>query len=319
MKLDSVQMTNCISGKTKIIGRSLVIKRKISFIHKAARSDKKVLIYGETGTGKELAARKIHELSERRKRPFVPINCTNIPRDLFEAELFGYKRGSFTGAIKDKKGLLDVAEGGTVFFDEIGDISLDIQAKLLRVIERREIRRIGETTTRMINARFIFATNKNFQEEINAGNFRKDLYYRISVIRFYIPPLKERKEDIPLLVDYILERGRIEGGAKKKIYHVAMKKLMSYDFPGNIRELENIIERACIFSEENILSEKDIKLESESFGIEQKVSITREQLRQTLENCHWNKSQAAIKVGKSRRQFYRLLEKYKMTDCIKRN
>jgi len=209
-------MINCILGKTNIIGKSLVIKRKINFIRKAAKSDKNVLIYGETGIGKELAARKIHELSDRRKKPFVAVNCTNIPRDLFEAELFGYKRGSFTGAIKDKKGLLELAEDGTIFFDEIGDISLNLQAKLLRVIERREIRRIGETITRRINACFIFATNKNFQEEIYAGKFRKDLFYRINVLNLFIPPLKERKEDIPVLVEYILEKERKEGNTKKK-------------------------------------------------------------------------------------------------------
>lgn len=166
-----------VSSDTEIVGISLIIKRKLRFIHKAAKSDKSVLILGETGTGKDLTAKKVHELSDRRNKPFVAINCTDIPEELFEAELFGYVRGSFTGAVKDKLGLLEVAKDGTIFFDEIGDLPLFLQAKILRIIEKRELRRIGETNIRKIYARFIFATNKNLQEEMKTGRFRKDLYY----------------------------------------------------------------------------------------------------------------------------------------------
>ena len=311
---------NCpASSDTEIVGISSVIKGKLRFIHKAARSDKSVLILGETGTGKDLTAKRIHELSNRRNRPFVAINCTDIPEDLFEAELFGFVRGSFTGAVKDKLGLLEVAKDGTIFFDEIGDLPLHLQAKILRMIEKRELRRIGETTVRRINARFIFATNKNLQEEAKAGRFRKDLYYRINVIKFYIPPLKDRKEDIPLLINHILSKDRKKREPKKVIYREALKKLKAYDFPGNIRELENIVERACILSEGNILTGKDIKLDCDSKSYKGATNISSEQLRQTLENCRWNKTRAANEMGKSRRQFYRLLEKYKISDCIKKN
>lgn len=312
-------MSDSIPCDTEVVGTSMSIKRKLNFIQKAAKSDKNVLILGETGTGKDLTAKKVHELSDRRYKPFVTINCTNIPEALFEAELFGYTRGSFTGAIKNKIGLLEVAKDGTIFFDEIGDLSIYLQTKLLRIIEKRELRRIGETISRKIYARFIFATNKNFQEEIKAGRFRKDLYYRINVVRFYIPPLKERKEDIPLLVDHILKRESMGRAQKKEIHQEALKKLMAYDFPGNIRELENIIERACTLSEKNIITEKDIKFDHELLGNKRRVKITPEQLRQALENCRWNKSKAAIEIGKSRRQFYRLLEKHQMEDCIRKN
>jgi transcriptional regulator with PAS, ATPase and Fis domain len=204
-------MNSPASSDTELVGTSSVIKRKLRFIHKVARSDKSVLILGETGTGKDLAAKRIHELSNRRNKPFVAINCTDIPEDLFEAELFGYVRGSFTGALNDKLGLLEVAKDGMIFLDEIGALSLHLQAKILRVIEKRELRRIGETTVRRIYARFIFATNKNLQEEVKGKRFRKDLYYRINVRKFYIPPLKEREEDIPVVVDHILSK---ESGSK---------------------------------------------------------------------------------------------------------
>jgi len=313
------KMNNPVSSDAEIVGISLVIKRKLRFIHKAAKSDKSVLILGETGTGKDLTAKKVHELSDRRNKPFVAINCTDIPEELFEAELFGYVRGSFTGALKDKLGLLEVAKNGTIFFDEIGDLTLHLQAKILRTIEKRELRRIGETTVRRIYARFIFATNKNLHEEVKEGRFRKDLYYRINVIKFYIPPLKDRKEDIPLLVDHILRKEGAEAKPKKVIHTEGIKKLLAYDFPGNIRELENIVERACILSEGNILTEKDIKLDCDSKYYRKTMNITPKQLRQTLENCRWNKTRAANEMGKSRRQFYRLLEKHKMSDCIRRN
>lgn len=312
-------MNNSFSWDTEIIGKSEVIKKQLRFIHKVAKSNKSVLILGETGTGKDLTAKKIHELSDRKNKEFMAINCTNIPKELFEAELFGYVRGSFTGAVKDKEGLFEAARYGTIFLDEIGDLSLYLQAKILRVIEKRELRRIGETCTRKIYARFIFATNKDLQEEMKKGQFRKDLYYRINVVRFSMSPLKERKEDIPLLVNHILKKEREKGEPKKEIYQGAMKRLMIYDFPGNIRELENIIERACILSEGNVINKKDIVLDNELVDGEKNRNITPEQLIQTLENCRWNKTKAAIKMGRSRRQIYRLLEKYKMADYIRRN
>jgi transcriptional regulator with GAF, ATPase, and Fis domain len=290
----------------------------IEIIDRVANSDKSVLILGETGTGKDFTAKKIHELSEKRNKPFVAINCANIPEDLFEAELFGYARGSFTGAIKEKEGLLEIAKDGTIFLDEIAELSPYLQAKILRVIEEKEIRRVGETVQRKILARFIFATNKELHEEVKRGRFRKDLYFRISVVKFLLPPLRERKEEIPVLVHHILERENVRQKSKKEISPPALKKLMAYDFPGNIRELENIIERAHLLSGRSLIKSIDIKLDYELIGIGTGVSLTPEKLRLTLENCRWNKTMAAREVGKSRRHLYRLLEKHMMSDCIKK-
>jgi len=290
----------------------------IEIMNRVAKSDKSVLILGETGTGKDFTAKKIHELSEKRNKPFIAINCANIPADLFEAELFGYARGSFTGAIKEKQGLLEIAKDGTIFLDEIGELSLYLQAKILRVIEEKELRRVGETAQRKILARFIFATNKELHEEVKLGRFRKDLYFRISVVKFLLPPLRKRKKEIPFLVQHILERENIRQKSNKKISPPALKKLMAYDFPGNIRELENIIERAYLLSGRSLIKSIDIKLDYELLGMGTSVSLTPEKLRLTLENCRWNKTRAAREVGKSRRHLYRLLEKHRMADYIKK-
>jgi len=287
-------------------------------MNKIAKSDKSVLILGETGTGKDLTARKLHQVSSRQEKPFIAINCANIPEDLFEAELFGYARGAFTGAVRQKAGLLEIAQDGTVFIDEIGDLSLALQAKMLRMLEEKRLRRIGETSLRKINVRFIFATNKNLQQEVNRGKFRKDLYYRIYVIKLYLPPLRERREDIPLLIEHILTKENYR--IKKEISREALNKLMAYNFPGNIRELENIIERASILSDNDRITAKDIVFDYEyEISPEKDWQITPWKLRKTLEKCRWNKTKAAVEIGKSRRQFYRLLEKYQMTDCIRKN
>ena len=302
----------------EIVGDSFLIKRELEFIRKVARSDKSILILGETGTGKELAARKIHNMSERRGRPFVAINCADIPEELFEAELYGFERGSFTGAIRKKQGLLETAQNGTVFLDEIGDLSLNFQAKLLRVIDQKEVRRVGETSTRTIGARFVFATNKDLKEEVKLGRFRRDLYFRIGVVKFCIPPLRNRKEDVALLVQYILKKENSKSGVEKGITSAALEKLMTYHFPGNVRELENIIERAYLLSEDSGIDEEDIRFDYELNNGTPEPGLSREHLRQTLEHCRWNKTRAASELGTSRRQFYRLLEKYRLTECIRR-
>jgi len=303
----------------KMVGKSQVIRKQLEFIYKAAKSNKNVLILGETGTGKGLTAKLIHKLSDRRSKPFVAINCSNFPEELFDAELFGYMRGSFTGAIKERMGLLEVAQNGTVFLDEIGDLSPHHQAKVLRVVENREMRRIGETEIRKICACFIFATNRKLSEEVRTGRFRKDLYYRINVVSFILPSLRERKEDIPLLVNHIFKKANNKRDSKKEISSGALKKLIDYDFPGNIRELENIIERAFILSEGIVITESDIKFDNEESSSKKGFNITPEKLRLTLEICRWNKTRTAHKIGKSRRQLYRLLKKHQMIDCIRRN
>lgn len=290
----------------------------MGIIEKAAGCDKNVLILGETGTGKDVAARKIHDLSLRRAFPFVAVNCASLPDELVEAELFGYARGSFTGAVKEKEGLLEAAGKGTVFLDEIGELSFHLQAKILRLVDKKETRRIGEISMRHVSARFIFSTNKDLQEEVKMGRFRSDLYFRVNVVRIRIPPLRERMNEIPLLVHQFLERENARGSAKKDLSPDALEKLMNYDFPGNIRELENIIERAFILCEGEIIRDSDLKLEREDWLLENTGQITPESIRRTLSNCRWNKTRTASEIGKSRRQLYRLLEKYRMDDCIRR-
>jgi Nif-specific regulatory protein len=287
-------------------------------VEKAARCDKNVLILGETGTGKDVTARRVHELSGRREHPFLAVNCASLPDDLVEAELFGYARGSFTGAVRDKEGLLEAAGNGTVFLDEIGDLPFCLQAKVLRTIDKRETRRIGETATRTVTARFIFATNRDLEEEVRTGRFRRDLYFRINVVRIRLPSLRERREDIPRLVHQILERENERDRTRKDLSPEALGRLMTYDFPGNIRELENIIERACVLCEEDIIRDEDLIFEGHSRAPEKDGLVTPEVLRRTLANCRWNKTKAAGEIGRSRRQLYRLLEKYRMDDCIRR-
>ncbi len=287
-------------------------------IEKAARCDKNVLILGETGTGKDVMARRVHDLSGRREHPFVAVNCASLPDDLIEAELFGYARGSFTGAVRDKEGLLEAAGNGTVFLDEIGELPFRLQAKMLRMIDKRETRRIGETAVRTVAARFIFATNRDLEEEARAGRFRRDLYFRINVVRIRLPSLRERREDIPRLVHQILERENERGHMRKDLSPEALGRLMAYDFPGNIRELENIIERAYVLCEEEIIRDEDLLFEGYPWAPEKDGSVTPEALRRTLANCRWNKTKAACEIGRSRRQLYRLLEKYRMDDCIRR-
>jgi DNA-binding NtrC family response regulator len=287
-------------------------------VAKAARCDKNVLILGETGTGKDVTARMVHELSGRREHPFVAVNCASLPDDLIEAELFGYSRGSFTGAVRDKEGLLEAAGGGTVFLDEIGELPFRLQAKILRMIDKRETRRIGETAIRTVAARFIFATNRDLEDEVRTGKFRRDLYFRINVVRIRLPSLRERREDIPCLVHRILERENERGRTRKDLSPEALGRLMTYDFPGNIRELENIIERAYVLCEDEIIRDEDLIFEGYSRTPEKDGLVTPETLRRILASCRWNKTKAAGEIGRSRRQLYRLLEKYRMEDCIRR-
>ena len=297
---------------TQIIGCSKAMNEVFQLIQKIAQSDQNVLIYGDTGTGKNLAAKKIHELSRRKTQPLLTINCANIPEDLFEAELFGYGKGAYTGAIKDKQGLLETAGSGAVFLDEIGELPLLIQAKLLQTIENKELRRVGETYTRKIKARFIFATNKDLQEEVTMGNFRKDLFYRINVVSLHMPSLKERKEDIPLLVEFFLNKSLGKGNRESRMSWGAIKKLKDYEFPGNIRELENIVSRAVLLKNRKTIFAQDISFDKASYRIEDRSGITPQRIREALERCRWNKTLAAKEIGKSRRQFYRLLDKYNM-------
>ncbi len=238
----------------EIIGQGPEMVKIFDLIKRIAPTPANILIYGESGTGKELVAKAIHRHSRVAGNPFVPITCSAIPESLLESELFGHVKGSFTGAIADKAGLFQQADSGTAFLDEIGELTPIIQTKLLRVLQEREFMPVGSTQTRQVNVRIIAATNKNLEDEIIEGNFREDLYYRLAVVPIRVPPLRERKEDVPLLVEHFLEKySGIMGKEVQTISSYGLEVLMEYDFPGNVRELENIIERGVALESSNII------------------------------------------------------------------
>ena len=233
----------------KIIGQSGACRRIISQVEVVAPTDASVLILGETGTGKELIAREIHQRSRRNDKPLVRVNCTSIPRELFESEFFGHAKGAFTGAIKDRAGRFEIAAGGTLFLDEVGEIPLELQSKLLRVLQEKCYERVGEDRTRQTDVRIIAATNRDLKKDIGAGHFREDLYYRLNVFPLQVPPLRERKGDITLLATHFVELLVKELGCPKpRLTRAGIEALESYEWPGNIRELRNVIERAAIFA-----------------------------------------------------------------------
>ena len=256
-----------------IIGKSQGIKNVIELVRRVAKSTTNVLITGESGTGKEVIARAIHTLGSNKKNPFVAINCSAIPENLLESELFGYSKGAFTGAFEKKIGLFEEANGGTLFLDEVGDLSLPLQAKLLRVLQERRIKRIGENQYRPVSARILSATHKNLRQEITLKRFREDLFFRLNVIPIWIPPLRERKEDILPLAEFFLRKfTSLNGVRPKQLSKEALEVLVNYQWPGNVRELENTIERAVVLSNTNLIN------------CEQVVSVYQEKkFKQTIE------------------------------------
>ncbi|MHC4598024.1 MAG: sigma-54-dependent transcriptional regulator [Planctomycetota bacterium] len=301
-----------------MIGESEPMKKIAGVIDRVASLPSSVLITGESGTGKELVARAIHDRGDRAKAPFVPINCAAIPETLLESELFGHVKGSFTGAVDNKEGLLRTAGEGTIFLDELGEMPLAVQAKLLRAIENREIQPVGSTRRIPIKARIIVATNKNLKEEAEAKRFREDLYFRLAVVELHVPPLRERREDIPLLVNHFVEKYNRElqraiGGATSD----ALRRLTGYVWKGNVRELSNVIERAMIFADGDFLTPADLPGEVQGatpmdpetpLDLGEAVHLFEvEHITKVIRMCEGNKRKAAKMLGIGATSLYRKL------------
>lgn len=303
----------------EIIGKSPAMKQVFKTMGKVLNNDTTLLIQGETGTGKELIARAIHHNGWRKQHPFVPVNCAAIPESLVESELFGHKRGSFTGAISDKKGLIASANEGTLFLDEIGELPASVQVKLLRFLQDRKFTPVGDTKENQANVRIIVATNMDLLKRVKEGNFREDLYYRLNIINIKVPPLRERIEDLPLLIRYFIDRYNKK--LSKNIHMLSipvMKKFMSYHWPGNIRELENTIERMVVLASGAVIAEAEIEL-SESIAHRNTIQagMTLEQvsvqlLNQTLKAVNGNKTKASEMMGVSLRWIHYKMKQWKV-------
>ena len=284
---------------------------------RAAETDSNVCIYGESGTGKELIAKSLHLLSARKNNPFVAVNCAAIPEGLYESELFGHEKGAFTGAIRTKRGYFAQANGGTLFLDEVAEISESVQVKLLRVLQEKCFYPVGGEKPMEVDVRILTATNKNLEEAVMNGTFREDLFYRIYVIPIYLPPLRERREDIPLLADYFVKKFNKEMGKQiKEISPPALRKLLSYSWPGNVRELENTIEYAVamttreIISEELILQARSLEEDKPKPLKDAKNEFEKRYISNILSATGGNVSKAAKLAGKYRSDFYDLLKKH---------
>jgi len=305
----------------QIIGKSPALESVLEQVEQVAPTDSTVLIQGETGTGKELIARAIHNLSARCGRPFIKLNCAAIPFDLLESELFGHERGAFTGAIAQKVGRFELADKGTLFLDEVGDIPPALQPKLLRVLQEQEFERLGSTRTQQVNIRLVAATNRNLAEMVKRSEFRSDLYYRLNVFPIPLPPLRARRDDIPALVEHFVEL--YSRRMDKPIDQIApdtMSALASYPWPGNIRELQNFIERSVIMTSGNVLQPPLATLQSstgaESLGAVTLEDAERDHIRKILEQTHWvvaGPNGAAARLGIKRSTLYFRMQKLGIT------
>lgn len=305
------------SAESILIANSPPMKKLIHMVHKVASSLATVYIHGETGAGKELVARAIHESSPRRQKPFVKVNCSALPETLLESELFGHEKGAFTGASSQKLGRFEIANGGTIFLDEIGDISPLIQLKLLRIIQQKEFERLGSTETIPLDIRIITATNKDLEQLVEQGCFREDLYYRLNVIPLTVPPLRQRQEDLKELIEVFIDLS--SQGQTKALSNDALQALMNYDWPGNVRELENIIERIIVISDGNLITTNDLPekiLAASSIKhvpLTEQVEDTEERiLRSALHDSDGNVTKAAQALGISRRSLHRKINKFKI-------
>ncbi|MGH7792552.1 MAG: nif-specific transcriptional activator NifA, partial [Thermodesulfobacteriota bacterium] len=315
-----------------VIGQGDGMKDIFETVYRVAATTATVFLRGESGTGKELIARAIHYNSNRAQKPFMKINCTALPETLLESELFGHEKGSFTGAIHERRGRFELADGGTIFLDEIGDIPISTQMKLLRVLQERNFERLGSSKTISIDVRLIAATNQDLEKAMMRGSFREDLYYRLNVIPIFLPPLRERKEDIPILVEHFLQRFNKENNRTIKISDEVMDLMLQYPWPGNVRQLENCIERLVIMADRDRVNAEDLPFEirihskqvhndlqedeinrdaSSYFSLTKTVKdMEKERIINALQKCGWVKSRAATLLGISPRQVDYRINKY---------
>jgi len=309
-----------------IIGRSPEMEKLYRLIAKVSRSSHPVLVQGESGTGKELVARAIHFTGSFRDQPFIPVDCGSLVPTLIESELFGYVRGAFTGAVRSKEGLMSIAHGGTVFLDEIAELPVDLQSKLLRAIQEKEIRPVGSTKSIPINVRILAATNRDLEIAVQDGKFRKDLYFRLNVVTLKIPPLRERKQDIPLLVGHFLERLSRSSGAQREISDEAMNLMLAHDWPGNVRELENCLERACALSSGPLMQVADLPTSIQNAQLHTAAGVLpphrivtiaeleKHAILGTIDQLQGDKLMAAKLLGIGKTTLYRKLKEYASQD-----
>jgi len=290
----------------EIIGKSKAIQAVLSTVSRVAKTKSTVLVRGETGTGKELVARSIHALSDRSERAFIPVSCAALAEGLLESELFGHEKGAFTGAIRRREGRFELADGGTLFLDEVGDIPLETQVKILRVIESQEFERLGGKETLRVDVRIIAATNQDLEEKIREKTFREDLYYRLNVISIFIPPLRERREDVLVLVDHFLDKANRKCGKTVEGITSAVKDLiLSYDWPGNVRELENVIERGVVLSRTNVIDKGDLpyfglagrSADESTAALRSLKDVERVHILKILDHADWNLNKTAEILG----------------------
>ena len=315
-----------IESRHEIVGSSFQIRQVLERVEKVGPAEARVLITGENGTGKELVARAIHRLSERKEKPFVEVNCAAIPSELIESELFGHVKGSFTGAVADRAGKFEQAHGGTLFLDEVGDMSLAAQAKVLRALEQGVVTRVGSSKSVQVDVRVVAATNKDLETEIREGNFREDLYYRLNVVPIQVPPLRERREDIPMLIRHfvgLLER--TDRVTPRELSQAATERLQNLDWAGNVRELRNTVERLLILSPGDLIGEDDVEflvsggsagagmgselLQADTFS-DFKEQAERSFLLQKLREHDWNVSETARVIDMPRSNLYKKIERY---------
>jgi two-component system response regulator AtoC len=322
LKEENIRLRKDISacyGSPNIIGESAEIEKVFELIEKISQTDSTVLVFGESGTGKELVASTIHYQSKRRDKPLIKVNCAAFPENLVESELFGYEKGAFTGAAQRKPGRFDRADRGTIFLDEIGDLPAPVQIKLLRILQDGSYERLGGTATLNVNVRVIAATNRKLWEDVKEGRFREDLYYRLNVIPVYMPALKDRREDIPLLMNHFLDIYNCRFGKRAKLNSEAISALMDYDFPGNVRELENIIERCVALSANDVVTQSDLPLHIAKYKGHQSSMVTltdvaseaeKEHIIKILKSTKGNKTKAAETLGISRKTLWEKVKAY---------